>query len=104
MNISATDRVLVGITVTIVTVAAGAVHLWLGFIALLGAAVVLVALKRLLGGRVSADKPLYMKAATPNLVINPATGMPMSGAIDAGGNLYGQNEACGTNVYGRHEG
>lgn len=107
MNITATDKVLLGITVAIATVAAGAVHLWLVFVVLIASAVVAIALKRFSAGKVGEAKTATQKPAganTTSIVINPATVMPMGGTVDARGNLYGQNEACGTNVYGRHDG
>ncbi len=106
MNISKTDKVLLGITVAIATVAAAAAHLWLGFIVLLASAALAVPLTRNSGGQLKAAKSAGQKPAASNTagaVINPATGMPMAGTADVRGNLYGQNEAFGTNIYGRHD-
>lgn len=106
MNIAATDKKLLGITVVTATVAAGAVHLWLAFVVLLVAAVIVIALRRLPGGQAGAAKTASQKLTASNaagIVINPATGMPMAGTADVHGNLYGQNEAFGTNIYGRHD-
>ncbi len=106
MNIGKTDKVLLGITVAIITVAAATVHLWLGFIVLLASAAVLSTLTRFSSGQVKAVKSASQKPPASNAagaVINPATGMPMAGTADVRGNLYGQNEAFGTNIYGRHD-
>ncbi|WP_297845197.1 hypothetical protein [Pseudomonas sp.] len=109
MNVSKMDKVLLGITVVIVTVAAATIHMWLAFLVLPTSVAAAVALTRYLAAqRVRAvNATVGEDPTTPAQIesasINPATGLPMAGSVDVRGNLFGQNEAFGTNIFGRHD-
>jgi hypothetical protein len=106
MNITATDKVLLGITAAITTVLAAVVHLWLALVVLVAFAVAAIALKHFASVKVRSARrasPMITTSNTEFDVINPATGLPMAGTADLRGNLYAQDETMGTNIYGRHQ-
>ena len=106
MSVSKMDKVLLGITVAIASVAAGAIRLWMGFPVLVVGVIAAVALVRLLNAQQRVSENRH-SAATPDSGhgihpfgafgpykdgdINPATGMPMRGMYDAGGNRWMRN-------------
>ena len=102
MNISKTDKVLLGFTAAITTVVAAVVHLWLALVVLVAFAVAAIALKHFASVKVRSASPMITTSNTEFEVINPATGLPMAGTADLRGNLYAQDETMGTNIYGRH--
>lgn len=98
MNVSKTDKVLLGITVAIATVAAGAVRHWMAFPALIVGIIAAVAFVRILdsrqhtgGNSERGTHPFGAFGPFKDGDINPATGLPMRGMYDAGGNRWMHN-------------
>jgi hypothetical protein len=98
MNIGKTDKVLLGITVAIATAAAGAVRLWMAFPTLIVGIIAAAVLIRILdsssnnGG--SSKQSIHRFGSFGPFSdgdINPATGLPMRGMYDAGGNRWMHN-------------